>query len=79
MNKYFPPNPLRNLTNDQLANMVDASTQEQAEGIYPNRQLSCGCCTNGCVCHNHMDIPRGLRPQRCPLHSSTGKTEFINA
>lgn len=32
------------------------------------RQLSCGCCTNGCCCTNHMDIPNGTPPKRCALH-----------
>lgn len=30
--------------------------------------VTCGCCSNGCCCHNHMDIPRGLKPHKCPLH-----------
>lgn len=48
-----------------------------AEGLV--RQISCGCCTNGCVCHNHMDIPRGLRPQKCALHSGTGEVVILRA
>jgi hypothetical protein len=42
-------------------------------------RVSCGCCTgdgsgdfrNGdyCVCHNHMDIPNGIRPRTCSMHS----------
>lgn len=33
----------------------------------PDR-LSCGCCRDGCTCHNHMDIPRGIRPCLCAKH-----------
>ncbi len=39
----------------------------------PPPLLSCGCCTVGCVCRNHMDIPRGILPQKCSEHSGTGK------
>ena len=28
--------------------------------------VSCGCCTAGHVCMNHMDIPRGVKPNPCP-------------
>lgn len=35
----------------------------------PARRISCGCCTRGCVCQNHMDIPRGLPPRVCGLHT----------
>lgn len=35
----------------------------------PVRRISCGCCTNGCCCHNHMDIPRGLLPHKCDEHA----------
>lgn len=45
----------------------------------PIRAISCGCCTNGCVCHNHMDIPRGCRPQKCAVHSGTRATVFLRA
>lgn len=41
------------------------------------RRISCGCCTNGCCCLNHMDIPNGRRPQVCEYHSSTGRVEFL--
>jgi len=30
---------------------------------------SCGCGSCGCVCFNHMDIPRGIRPGRCVEHA----------
>ena len=29
------------------------------------KHVSCGCCTNGCCCSIHMDIPRGLQPRMC--------------
>lgn len=31
---------------------------------------TCGCCTNGCVCTNHMDIPNGVRPGPCAAHAA---------
>ncbi len=34
------------------------------------RSVSCGCCTNGCVCSNHMDIPRGMVPGPCAYHAA---------
>lgn len=37
----------------------------------PVRAISCGCCTNGCICTNHMDIPRGRAPRRCLLHTDS--------
>lgn len=41
------------------------------------RRISCGCCTNGCCCVNHMDIPNGRRPQVCEYHSASGHIEFL--
>lgn len=29
------------------------------------RKLTCGCCTEGCVCVMHQDIPRGVPPTTC--------------
>lgn len=40
-------------------------------------QVSCGCCTNGCTCFMHRDVPRGVRQQKCALHSGTGKIEVV--
>ncbi|MBE7466009.1 MAG: hypothetical protein HS116_21245 [Planctomycetes bacterium] len=31
----------------------------------PTKHLTCGCCDRGCVCSNHMDIPRGRKPRMC--------------
>lgn len=30
--------------------------------------VSCGCCSGGCVCFNHQDIPRGVKPGKCEIH-----------
>ena len=32
------------------------------------RVVSCGCCTNGCVCFMHRDEPRGIFKNICQLH-----------
>jgi hypothetical protein len=32
--------------------------------------VTCGCCSNGCVCHNHKDIPKGIKPAVCEYHAS---------
>lgn len=32
------------------------------------RQNSCGCCTAGCVCWHHRDIPRGISVRVCDYH-----------
>lgn len=29
---------------------------------------SCGCCTAGCTCLNHQDVPRGRPPKVCGFH-----------
>lgn len=37
----------------------------------PARQaklVTCGCCSQGCVCPNHQDVPRGLRVRVCAHH-----------
>lgn len=34
-------------------------------------QVSCGCCTNGCVCFMHQDTPAGCPPHKCELHATT--------
>lgn len=34
------------------------------------RVITCGCCTNGCVCEHHQDIPLGMQPKRCDLHAA---------
>ncbi len=31
--------------------------------------VSCGCCSAGCVCGNHQDVPRGIHPQACAYHA----------
>lgn len=41
------------------------------------RRVSCGCCTNGCVCFMHRDVQRGLLMQKCAVHSGTGKEEKV--
>ena len=44
------------------------------------RQLSCGCCTNGCICHHHQNAPNGKPPVRCGLHpDSVPKQTFLQA
>lgn len=30
--------------------------------------LTCGCCSNGCVCVHHQDTPMGRPPFKCNLH-----------
>ena len=41
------------------------------------QRLSCGCCPQGCVCHNHMDIPGLVQPQICANHSDTGEVQVL--
>ncbi len=36
----------------------------------PANHLACGCCSGGCVCLGHCDIPRGLLPRVCAYHAS---------
>lgn len=43
------------------------------------KQISCGCCGHGCVCRNHMDIPRGIRPRLCCVHSGVGISVILDA
>lgn len=31
-------------------------------------QVSCGCCSIGCTCFVHRDIPNGLLPKQCNVH-----------
>ncbi len=61
--------------------MIKSSTIETAKGpstpTWDGTQISCGCCRNGCVCLNHMDIPRGIRPQLCEQHSGSGAIRFL--
>lgn len=33
------------------------------------RRLSCGCCTNGCCCSIHLDVPNGRRVRTCARHA----------
>lgn len=37
----------------------------------PIRTVSCGCCTNGCVCANHQDTPNGRPVTVCAVHQRT--------
>lgn len=37
------------------------------------KTLTCGCCSNGCVCQNHMDIPNGRPPKKCEMHEAEAK------
>lgn len=32
------------------------------------RTVSCGCCTEGCVCWNHQDVPAGRPVATCSYH-----------
>lgn len=36
------------------------------------RTVSCGCCTDGCVCWNHRDVPRGRPVTQCAFHNEHG-------
>lgn len=56
--------------------LVDRSEPEVPEGRrVPGTRLSCGCCTDGCVCWNHQDTPRGVTPQICAYHRWHRATE----
>jgi hypothetical protein len=39
------------------------------------RTLSCGCCTNGCVCWNHRDEPNGRTVTACAYHAAKAQLE----
>lgn len=41
--------------------------------VPPHRTLSCGCCTLGCCCFMHQDVPRGRPPVSCALHARIGR------
>lgn len=32
--------------------------------------VTCGCCSRGCVCSQHQDVPRGLQVKVCDYHTS---------
>ena len=32
--------------------------------------VTCGCCSNGCVCEHHQDVPRGFKVSACAHHSA---------
>jgi hypothetical protein len=32
--------------------------------------VSCGCCTNGCVCWNHQDVRIGIPVKVCDYHKT---------
>lgn len=32
------------------------------------REISCGCCTGGCVCQFHQDVPMGIPARVCEYH-----------
>lgn len=36
------------------------------------RVLVCGCCTNGCICENHSNVDRGVKPAKCSFHAYGG-------
>jgi len=33
------------------------------------KHVTCGCCSNGCVCANHCDVPNGRPVKACQTHS----------
>jgi hypothetical protein len=33
-------------------------------------QISCGCCSAGCRCFTHMDLPWGQKPKVCSYHAT---------
>lgn len=57
---------------ERHAGEVAARENEQARDVrsqdHEVRRLTCGCCTAGCICRIHMDVPRGVRPQLCAVH-----------
>jgi hypothetical protein len=36
------------------------------------RTVSCGCCSMGCTCFNHQDVPNGNPPKSCDYHREHG-------
>jgi hypothetical protein len=40
-------------------------------------RLTCGCCTQGCVCTNHQDTPNGLPPHTCAAHRPFEAGDFV--
>lgn len=51
----------------QAAERAAKLVEQQATGA--QNVVSCGCCSNGCVCFHHQDTPLGMPPRRCALHS----------
>lgn len=41
------------------------------------KRLTCGCCTDGCVCHGHCDIPQGLLPGKCQAHTDAAFEQLV--
>jgi hypothetical protein len=57
----------------------DDDRAKQGLGEIPTwtRKLSCGCCTNGCCCFMHRDVPNGRPAQVCEFHSKSGRIEKL--
>lgn len=57
------------LCRDELAALLAASWEAGAEDALRRPGcVSCGCCTHGCVCSNHLDIPNGRPARTCAYH-----------
>lgn len=41
--------------------------------------VSCGCCSNGCTCWNHRDVPNGRPERKCELHKDWTRDQFLGA
>jgi hypothetical protein len=55
-----------------IMNMKSQQINQLEKSKMPNeipKSATCGCCTNGCVCNLHMDIPRGMQPSVCEYHA----------
>lgn len=58
----------KGLAADTQIERVDVCKRDEVTIRFQVRRVSCGCCTNGCVCWNHQDTPNGRPPQLCDIH-----------
>jgi len=47
--------------------VVASKTVTRGDAVFV-KVVSCGCCSNGCVCGNVLDVPRGFPVTTCNHH-----------
>jgi len=59
----------------EAARHVSECEDPSCGGCKPRKikRVTCGCCTNGCTCPIHQDIPRGIRAKTCATHQGLAR------